>query len=222
METTDLNSNNQNEDYVFFQTSDVSENSENNDNSWTEESKSESGDRDNSWNWDFAETTTIDENLVVGNEQWLIGDNTNQEEFVSNARDDIFDKVDTVFDKLREKFPLDETSSESSTENPFANGNNPFGEGEFTPPPGYGNSDFSSSENPFGTVTEENNSNPFADEETTAESEQSSFDVSNFMFGDDLSFMNGDEASSETAGTASSSPSENLRTVYDTITRFAS
>ncbi|MEO0844504.1 MAG: hypothetical protein AAF063_37440, partial [Cyanobacteria bacterium J06643_5] len=69
METTDLNSNQQNEDYVFFQTSDVNENSENNNNAWTEENKSESSEPDNSWDWNFVETTAIDENLVIGNQQ---------------------------------------------------------------------------------------------------------------------------------------------------------
>ena len=206
--------------FSLFQTSDVNENSENNDSVWTEENKSESSESDNSWDWDFVETTAIDENLVIGNQQWITASDTNKKDFQSKARDDIFDKVDIVFDKLREKFPVDETSSKSNTENPFANGNNPFGEGEFTPPPGYGNSDSSISENPFGSVAEGNN--PFTDEETTGESEQSSFDVSSFMFGDDLSFMNGNEASSGSAETSSSSPDESLRMVYDTITRFAS
>ncbi len=220
METTESNSNNQNEDYVFFQTSDVSEKSENNDSVWAEENKSESSESDNSWDWDFVETTAIDENLVIGNQQWITASDTNKKDFQSKARDDIFDKVDIVFDKLREKFPVDETSSKSNTENPFANGNNPFGEGEFTPPPGYGNSDSSISEIPFGGGAEGNN--PFGGGETTGESEESSFDVSSFMFGDDLSFMNGNEASSGSAETSSSSASESLRTVYDTITRFAS
>ena len=220
METTESNSNHQNEDYVFFHTSDVSEKSENNDSIWTEENKSESSEPDNSWDWNFVETTAIDENLVIGNKQWLIASDTTLKEFSSKARDDIFDKVDIVFDKLREKFPVDNTSSESDKENPFANGNNPFGEGEFTPPPGYGNSDSSSNGNPFGSVEEVNNL--FSDGETTGESEESSFDVSSFMFGDNLSFMNGNEASSGSGGTASSSPDESLRMVYDTITRFTS
>ena len=76
METTESNSNNQNEDYVFFQTSDVSEKSENNDSVWAEENKSESSESDNSWDWDFVETTAIDENLVIGNKQWLIASDT--------------------------------------------------------------------------------------------------------------------------------------------------
>ncbi|WP_414624494.1 hypothetical protein, partial [Calothrix sp. CCY 0018] len=56
-------------------------------------------------------------------------------------------------------------------------------------------------------------------------SEESSFDVTNFMFGDNLSFMNGGaEGGTENSGMPSSSPSETLRKVYDTLTRsrFAS
>ncbi|MBE9215468.1 hypothetical protein IQ247_22855 [Plectonema cf. radiosum LEGE 06105] len=328
----------------------------------------------NSWSWDFAsETNAVDENLIIGNNQWIMGDDTTQEEFASEARNDLFNKVDSVFDKLREKFPSDETDSESDKgnpfngDNPFADGKNPFGEGEYPLPPGYEELKSSQGENfplPSEEVVdgikesiEENSSedaekplasgddsakddettsggNPFAGgagggsnpfsggagggsnpfsggagggsnpfsggagggsnpfsggagggsnpfsggagggsnpfsggagggsnpfsggagggsnpfsggaggsnslaggEQPTAEqdsvagdesmSEQSSFDVTSFMFGDNLSFMNGGaEGGSESGNMPNmpiSSPSETLRKVYDTLTRFS-
>jgi hypothetical protein len=293
METSDLNSMNKTDDVVAYNALGDSENTQPEDNS-------------DKWSWDFGSTDAVDENLIVGNEQLIMSDDTTQEDFASQARNDLFDKVDSVFDKLREKFPLDESDGESNKENLFSNGNNPFGEGEFPLPPGYSESsegensseeaevnDNISGENPFsGGAGGGNNpfsggagggENPFADgagggsnpfaggagggenpfsggagggsnpfsggagggenpfsggagggsnpfsggEDAVAGedgmSEESSFDVSSFMFGDNLSFMNGDaEGGAENSSMPSSSPSESLRKVYDTLTRFAS
>ncbi|MEM6753968.1 MAG: hypothetical protein AAF630_13435 [Cyanobacteria bacterium P01_C01_bin.38] len=240
METPDSNSMNKTDDVVAYNASSEAENSQPEENS-------------GNWNWDFGSNDAvevIDENLIIGNNQSIMSDGTTYEEFTSQARNDIFNKVDSVFDKLREKFPLDKTDSNSDKENPFANGNNPFGEGEFPLPPGYSESsqdensseeaqvnDNTSGNNPFGGgAGGENNpfgsgagggnpvaggENPFAGGEGM--SEQSSFDVSSFMFGDNLSFMNGDtEGGTGNSGMPSSSSSETLRKVYDTLTRFAS
>jgi hypothetical protein len=247
----------------------VSENSTpENDNVWTDrENKSDNSESSNSnWSWGSDnKADAIDQNLIIGNSQWIMGDNTTQEEFTSEARDDIFNKVDSVFDKLRGKFPLDESDRESDKENPFSDGKNPFGEGEFPLPPAYEapessqgkNSseeaeinDNTSGENPFSGGAGGGGSNPFSGgagggsnpfsggaggegkheaggEDAVAEedgmSEESSFDVSSFMFGENLSFMNGDaEGGTGNSGMPSSSPSETLRKVYDTLTRFAS
>ena len=285
MESSDLNSINKTDDVVAYNVLDANENTQAED------------DSENSWNWDFGSTDTVDENLIIGNNQSIMGDDTTYEEFTSEAKTDLFNKVDSIFDKLREKFPLDESDRESDKENPFSNGNNPFGEGEFPLPPGYSESESSqgensseeaevndntSGENPFnggadggsnpfaggagggenpfsggagggsnpfaggtgggenpfagGTGGGENpfaggtggGVNPFAGGEDAVASEdsmssESSFDVTNFMFGDNLSFMNGGaEGGTENSGMPSSSPSETLRKVYDTLTRFAS
>ncbi len=302
METSDLNSINQTNEAVAYNTSDTSENSRPEDDSvWAgEQNESESSDNDNSWNWEFSSTDAVDEGLIVGNDQSIMGDDTTYEEFTSEAKTDLFNKVDSVFDKLREKFPLDEADSKSDKENPFSDGKNPFGEGKYPLPPAYEEVESSEeaetvlagddsakddktsdeSNNPFaggagggegnpfaggaggagsgegnpfaggagGAGSGEGNpfaggagggegnpfaggagggSNPFAGgEDSVAEegsmSEESSFDVTSFMFGDSLSSMNGGaEGSEESGGMPSSSPSETLRTVYDTLTRFA-
>lgn len=203
------------------------------DNIWTDNQNKSDSDDSNNWNWEFSSTSNIDENLILGNNQYILGDNTTQEQLISEARTDIFEKVDSVFDKLREKFPVNQTDSESQSnkDNPFANGKNPFGEGEFTPPPGYQESNSSQDVDNNSSVETQmlaGGDNPFASGEDSAASNngmssESSFDVTSFMFGDGSDFMNGDGENSEENGSMpSSSPSENLRKVYDTLTRFAS
>lgn len=238
METNDLNSMNKTDEVVAYNALGDGENTQTEDNS-------------DKWSWDFGSTDAVDENLIVGNNQSIMSASTTYEEFTSEAREDIFDKVDSIFDKLREKFPLDESDGESNKENLFSNGNNPFGEGEFPLPPGYSESsegensseeaevnDNISGENPFaGDAGGGSNpfaggagggSNPFAGGEDAVAgedgmSEESSFDVSSFMFGDNVSFMNGGgEGGTGNSSMPSSSPSETLRKVYDTLTRFAS
>ena len=131
METSDLNSTNKTDEVVAYNASGGSENTQTEDNS-------------GKWNWDFGRkgdaVDAVDENLIIGNNQSIMSDGITYEEFTSEARTDIFNKVDSIFDKLREKFPLDESDRDSDKENPFANGNNPFGEGEFPLPPGYSES----------------------------------------------------------------------------------
>ncbi len=236
MESSDLNSMNKTDDVVAYNVLDDSENTQPKDNS-------------ENWNWDFGSTDavdTVDENLIIGNNQSIMGDGTTYEEFTSEAKTDLFNKVDSIFDKLREKFPLDESDKNKafSGDNPFSDGKNPFGEGQFPLPPGYSESESSQGENSSEEAEVNDNTmgeNPFAGgagggenpfssgaggENPTGEEsipEQSSFDVSSFMFGDNLSFMNGGaEGGTENSGMPSSSPSETLRKVYDTLTRFAS
>ncbi|MGB3641826.1 MAG: hypothetical protein WBA39_30260 [Rivularia sp. (in: cyanobacteria)] len=248
MESSDLNSTNKTDDVVAYKVLDDSENTQPEDNS-------------ENWNWDFGSTDavdTVDENLIIGNNQSIMGDDTTYEQFTSEAKTDVFNKVDSIFDKLREKFPLDESDGESDKEKPFSDGKNPFGEGQFPLPPGYEGENSSSEaevndnttgenpfaggagggENPFagGAGGGENpfaggaggGENPFAGGEDAVAgqdgmSSESSFDVTSFMLGDSLSFMNGGaEGGTENSGMPSSSPSESLRKVYDTLTRFAS
>ena len=95
----------------------------------------------------MAVPDTVDENLIIGNNQSIMGDDTTYEEFTSEAKTDLFNKVDSIFDKLREKFPLDERIAKSDKENPFSDGKNPFGEGQFPLPPGYSESESSQGEN---------------------------------------------------------------------------
>ncbi len=256
MESSDLNSMNKTDDVVAYKVLDDSENTQPEDNS-------------ENWNWDFGSTDavdTVDENLITGNNQSIMGDGTTYEEFTSEAKTELFNKVDSIFDKLREKFPLHESDKDKafSGDKPFSDGKNPFGEGQFPLPPGYSESESSQDENsseeaevndntvgenpfaggagggenPFagGTGGSENpfaggaggEGNPLAGGEDAVAGEdgmssESSFDVSSFMFGDNLSFMNGGaEGGTENSGMPSSSPSETLRKVYDTLTRFAS
>ncbi|AFY54418.1 hypothetical protein Riv7116_1877 [Rivularia sp. PCC 7116] len=84
-------------------------------------------------------------NIVIGNGQWIVDDETTQESLTAEVKADVDGRIDSLFNKLRDRLPLNETEEESAgnpftEENPFANGENPFGEEEFTPPPGYNNS----------------------------------------------------------------------------------
>ncbi|BAY84156.1 hypothetical protein NIES267_36520 [Calothrix parasitica NIES-267] len=83
-------------------------------------------------------------NIVIGNGQWIVDDETTQESLTAEVKADVDGRIASLFDKLRDRLPLNETEEEAGNpfteENPFANGENPFGEEEFTPPPGYENS----------------------------------------------------------------------------------
>lgn len=102
-------------------------------------------------------------NIIVGNGQWIVDDETTQETLISEVKTDVDGRIDSLFDKLRDRLPLDGEKEESAgnpftEENPFADGENPFGEGEFTPPPGYENSPLPSQEivDNIKSVQEEN------------------------------------------------------------------
>ncbi len=83
-------------------------------------------------------------NIVIGNGQWIVDDETTQESLTSEVKADVDGRINSLFDKLRDRLPLKELEQSAGNpfteENPFADGKNPFGEGEFTPPPGYENS----------------------------------------------------------------------------------
>ncbi len=66
-------------------------------------------------------------NIVVDDGKWIIGKETTPEQFSSTTKATVEKMVDSVFVKLREKFPLTDTSDSKIEANPFANGNNPFG-----------------------------------------------------------------------------------------------
>ncbi|MEB3220421.1 MAG: hypothetical protein VKN72_29895 [Nostocales cyanobacterium 94392] len=81
-------------------------------------------------------------NIIIGNGQWTIDDETMRQSLISEVRTDIDERIDSLFTKLRDRLPFDEKKQDSAgnpftDENPFADGKNPFGEGEFTPPPAY-------------------------------------------------------------------------------------
>jgi hypothetical protein len=114
-------------------------------------------------------------NIVIGNGQWIVDDETTQESLISLVKADVDGRIDSLFDKLRDRLPLSDVEEESAgnpftEENPFADGENPFGEGEFTPPPGYENSPLPSQEivDDIKSVQEEN---AVVDSNSTEESE---------------------------------------------------
>jgi len=81
-------------------------------------------------------------NIIIGNGQWIIDDETMRQSLISEVKSDVDERIDSLFTKLRDRLPLDEKKQDSAgnpftDENPFADGKNPFGEGEFTPPPAY-------------------------------------------------------------------------------------
>ena len=90
-------------------------------------------------------------NIVIGNAQWIIDDETTQESLIAEVKADVDGRIDSLFEKLRDRLPLNESEEESvgnpfTEENPFAEGENPFGEEEFTPPPAFENSPLPSQE----------------------------------------------------------------------------
>ncbi len=84
-------------------------------------------------------------NVIIGNGEWIVDDETTQESLISSVKANVDGRMNSLFDQLRDRLPLNNDVEESTgnpftEENPFADGENPFGEGEFTPPPGYENS----------------------------------------------------------------------------------
>ena len=122
-------------------------------------------------------------NIVIGNGQWIVDDETTQESLTAEVKADVDERIASLFDKLRDRLPLNETEEEAGNpfteENPFANGENPFGEEEFTPPPGYENSplpsqeivdDIKSVEDSNSTEDSENeNENPVVEDSNSTE-----------------------------------------------------
>ncbi|MEM7714826.1 MAG: hypothetical protein AAF349_14820 [Cyanobacteria bacterium P01_A01_bin.68] len=80
-------------------------------------------------------------NIIIGNGQWILDDVIIRDSLISEVKADLDKRIDSIFDKLRDRLPLDDGKEESQNENPFTeenpfyDGKNPFGEGEFTPPP---------------------------------------------------------------------------------------
>ncbi len=84
-------------------------------------------------------------NVVIGNGQWIVDDETTQESLISSVKANVDGRMNSLFDQLRDRLPLNDVEEESTgnpftEENPFAEGENPFGDEEFTPPQGYENS----------------------------------------------------------------------------------
>jgi len=83
----------------------------------------------------FQGSSGILGNILISNGQWVTDNQTPPDRF-SSAVTDTFDRaIDVVFDKLRNRLPLNEAKDPSTT-NPFADGNNPFGEGNEPKLPG--------------------------------------------------------------------------------------
>ncbi|MGB3761177.1 MAG: hypothetical protein WBA07_33195, partial [Rivularia sp. (in: cyanobacteria)] len=83
-------------------------------------------------------------NVIIGNGQWIVDDETTQESLISSVKANVDGRMNSLFDQLRDRLPLNDveesTGNPFTEENPFADGENPFGDEEFTPPPGYENS----------------------------------------------------------------------------------
>jgi hypothetical protein len=156
-------------------------------------------------------------NAIIGNGKWIISKDTTQESFASQFSSDNTKLVDKIFDRLRRRLPKDELSKASDSgngsnpftgDNPFANGKNPFGEGDFSPPPGYNlleskggenfplpssdiNNTINSTENSNQLISESSN-NPFGNfsnqSGSNSSNQQPSFDVVNLLLGNNSSF----------------------------------
>ncbi|WP_414625301.1 hypothetical protein, partial [Calothrix sp. CCY 0018] len=124
-------------------------------------------------------------NTIIGNGQWIVDEEVTQESLISSVKANVDGRMNSLFDQLRDRLLLNDVEEESTgnpftEENPFANGENPFGEGEFTPPPGYENSPLPSQEtvDDIKSVQEEN---PVVENFTpTEESETENPVVENF------------------------------------------
>jgi hypothetical protein len=158
-------------------------------------------------------------NVVVGNGQWITSNETTPESISLALTSAVDQLLDSVIVKLRNRLPLSDAGNNSSYSNPFEDGNNPFGDGNQPSAPGLvlnasgenpfagGENPFASGENPFasGENPFTSGENPFAGGEnpfTTGENpfaggganQQPSFDISQFVFGNDdkLTFLTGD------------------------------
>ncbi|MGI2908875.1 hypothetical protein, partial [Tolypothrix sp. VBCCA 56010] len=108
-------------------------------------------------------------NVVVGNGQWIINNETTPESVSSAFAASVDQLLDSVIVKLRNRLPLSDAGNGLSDSNPFANGNNPFGDGNQPSAPGLvlnasGENPFVSGENPVagGENLVVSGENPFA------------------------------------------------------------
>lgn len=150
-------------------------------------------------------------NTIIGNGQWIISGDANQESFASQFSNDNTKLVDEIFDRLRRRLPKDELSKAGDSgsgnpfigDNPFADGKNPFGEGDFTPPPGYNFLESTGGENfplPSSDITNTINS--------TENSNQITSEPSNNTF-ENLSNQLDDTNSNQNSNQLTSEPSNN-------------
>ncbi|MEC4813741.1 MAG: hypothetical protein SAK29_10795 [Scytonema sp. PMC 1069.18] len=67
-------------------------------------------------------------NTVVGNNQWIIGQENTPGRFAPVVLFTVEQMVDSVITKVRNRVPVTDTAKNASQENPFANSNNPLGD----------------------------------------------------------------------------------------------
>lgn len=138
-------------------------------------------------------------NVVIGNGKFIIGSENIPESFTSMVTTTVDGLLYSIFDRLRNRLPLNDAGSDSSSGNPFADGRNPYGEGNMPLLPGLNDSTSVDSENfPVEVVNQvdggENpfaggGGNPFASGDGMPQ--QSSFDISTFVLAQSLDFLNG-------------------------------
>ncbi len=208
----------------------------------------------NPWQWQInsSESSSRDQifgNVIVGNGEWIVNSDSGitPDRISSEVKDSVGRTVDFIIDKLRRRLPLEEADKSSSDGNPFADGKNPFGEGEFEEPPAYKYLKSVYGENfPLpsgeGSGTSENLStgtnNPFANLDnpgaggTSANNDganpQQSSDILNIIFGSDgnknnsnsLPFLNGAGNASNDGNTSSLPTLEVLENIQDGIKNF--
>ncbi|ARV62712.1 hypothetical protein BZZ01_32375 [Nostocales cyanobacterium HT-58-2] len=140
-----------------------------------------SGGSDNSSAEAKSNQSTSLGNVIIGNGQWIIGEDNTPEQFSSLITDFVTRKLDSVISKLRMRLPLSNAGNPSENGNPFADSRNPFGAGNMPDLPALDSSKSVSGENfPNGVV------NPIATGDNQAgDSEHSFADV-------DLAIVTGD------------------------------
>ena len=177
-------------------------------------------------------------NVVVGNNQWIIGKEITPERFSKAINFTVEETVDSVIGKLSNRLSENGIVTSSSGGNPFAGGNNPFGTTNapaldylkqaygtnFPIPESASNFTASvySQTLPGGSgTTGAGGSNPFASTGTTGSGTTGagggapqSLDIVSVVFGDNLS------SSSSAGGSAPRSSSESLRVVQDSLLNF--
>ncbi len=163
-----------------------------------------SGDQGNSNNKNYPSTNTRNNpfannsdniypgNTVIGSGQWIIPGAISRENFASLVGNTFDGVIDTIFQRLRERLPLEESKNQFGASNPFAGGNNPFADGR----------------NPFGegnlpevpaydSLVSQNKNYPLPPDET-------------------LDFLRGKSSSNQTNTT--SSDGNNLTSIYNPVT----
>ncbi|MCV3216745.1 hypothetical protein OGM63_25115 [Plectonema radiosum NIES-515] len=137
-------------------------------------------------------------NVVVGNGQWINNNETTPEGVSSALTVSVEQLLDSVIVKLRNRLPLSDASNSLTDGNPFEDGKNPFGDGNQPSAPGLvlnasGENSVAGVQNPFagGENSVTSGENPFAGGDAN---QQPSFDISQFVFGNDdkLTFLTGD------------------------------